>query len=203
MGDRHSTTPATGDDTTSAFLATSGRWAGRRCWLFADGTILPVLSGGADDDEESDDDSDDDDEPDRSKSGKRDIPPEVERALKKANKEAETLRLKLKEIEDRDKSETTRATERAAELETKAAAAEMRALRAEIGAEKGLPRKFWDRLKGDDEKSLAADADELLAELKPNDNNGRRKGSFDGGTKDKPAPGDDMNALIRKGARRS
>ncbi|MEU4570840.1 hypothetical protein [Micromonospora sp. NPDC023956] len=98
-------------------------------------------------------------------SGERpqDVPPEVKQALRKANKEAETLRLRLKEYEDRDKTEAEKTAERLSEAETKAAAAELRALRLEVAAEKGLTPAQAKRLVGSSREELEADADELLS----------------------------------------
>lgn len=98
-----------------------------------------------------------------------DVPPEVKRALSKANKEAETLRLKLKEFEDRDKSELERLTERAEAAEKAAIAAEVQSLRLEIAAEKGLTPAQAKRLVGDTRDELEADAQELLETFKPAD----------------------------------
>lgn len=97
----------------------------------------------------------------------QDVPPEVKRALSKANKEAETLRLKLKEFEDRDKSDLERLTERAEAAEKAVAAAEVRSLRLEIAAEKGLTPAQAKRLVGDTRDELEADAQELLDTFKP------------------------------------
>lgn len=99
-----------------------------------------------------------------------DIPPEVKRALNKANKEAEALRLKLKEFEDRDKSELERLTERAEAAERAAAATEAKALRLEVAAEQGLTPAQAKRLVGDTREDLESDAKELLATFKPADN---------------------------------
>lgn len=96
-----------------------------------------------------------------------DIPPEVKRALNKANKEAETLRLKLKEYEDRDKTELERLTERAEAAERAVAETEVRALRLEVAAEKGLTPAQAKRLVGSTREELEADADELVATFKP------------------------------------
>lgn len=96
-----------------------------------------------------------------------DIPPEVKRALNKANKEAEALRLKLKEFEDRDKTELERLTERAEAAERAAAATEVKALRLEVAAEQGLTPAQAKRLVGESREELEADAKELLATFKP------------------------------------
>lgn len=96
-----------------------------------------------------------------------DVPPEVRRALSKANKEAETLRLKLQEYEDRDKTEAEKVAERANAAEAKAAQAESRALRLEVAFEKGLTPAQAKRLVGGTREELEADADELLETFKP------------------------------------
>lgn len=98
-----------------------------------------------------------------------DIPPEVKRALNKANKEAEALRLKLKDFEDRDKTELERLTERAEAAERAAAATEVKALRLEVAAEQGLTPAQAKRLVGETREDLEADAKELLATFKPAD----------------------------------
>ncbi len=96
-----------------------------------------------------------------------DVPPEVKAALRKANKEAETLRLKLQEFEDRDKSEAQKLAERAEAAEKRATELETRALRLEVAAEKGLTPAQAKRLVGSTREELAADADELLETFKP------------------------------------
>ena len=95
-----------------------------------------------------------------------DVPPEVKAALRKANKEAETLRLKLQEIEDRDKSEAQKLAERAEAAEKRATELETRALRLEVAAEKGLTPAQAKRLVGSTREELEADADELLETFK-------------------------------------
>lgn len=96
-----------------------------------------------------------------------DVPPEVKAALRKANKEAETLRLKLQEFEDRDKTEAQKLTERADAAERRAVEVEGRALRLEVAAEKGLTPAQAKRLVGATREELEADADELLTTFKP------------------------------------
>lgn len=152
----------------------------------------------------TDDDTDEDeDEPkEKAPSAKADdgVSPAVKAALRKANKEAETLRLKLKEFEDRDKTDQQKLAERAEAAEKRAAELERQTLRSKVGAAKGLPPKMWDRLRGDDEDALTADADDLLAEIKSNG----RAPSFDGGAKGRTAPAEaDMNAVLKGAFRRT
>lgn len=97
------------------------------------------------------------------------IPKEVSDALKKANKEAETLRKQLKEYEDRDKSDAEKLADRATAAEQRAAAAEARILRQQVALSKALPAELVDRLRGDTQEELEADADALLGLLAPKD----------------------------------
>lgn len=94
-----------------------------------------------------------------------DVPPEVRRALNKANKEAETLRLKLQEFEDRDKTEAEKVAERAKDAESRAAKAESKATRLEVAFEKGLTPAQAKRLVGETREELEADADEILRDF--------------------------------------
>lgn len=89
------------------------------------------------------------------------------REKRAAEKRAADLEARLKEFEDRDKTESTRAIERAEAAEKAAAAAESRALRLEIAAEKGLTPAQAKRLVGESREELEADADELLETFKP------------------------------------
>lgn len=129
---------------------------------------------------------------------KTEVPPEVAAALKKANKEAETLRLKLKAIEDADKTESERLTERLSEAERRAEKAEKAALRFKVGTAKGLPARLTERLQGDTEEEMAADADALLSEMKPR----KGGGDWDAGTRTPAPAGTDMNATLRRMAGR-
>lgn len=125
------------------------------------------------------------------------VPPEVTRALKAANKEAETLRRKLKEFEDRDKTAAQLLEERAAAADRVAAEATAQLLRYQVATAKGLPAELVGRLQGATEKELAADADKLLA-LFGEPKSGPPK--FNGGPRKTAEGKADMNALIRGGA---
>jgi len=72
---------------------------------------------------------------------------------------------KLAQIEDANKSEAERAAQRLAEAEQRAKAAELKALRLQVAAEKGLTPRQAGRLSGDTLEELQADADEFLADL--------------------------------------
>ena len=89
------------------------------------------------------------------------------REKRAAEKRAAELEARLKEFEDRDKTESTRAIERAEAAEKAAAAAEARALRLEVASEKGLTPAQAKRLVGESREELEADASELLETFKP------------------------------------
>lgn len=102
----------------------------------------------------------------------------IKAALRKANKEAETARLKVKEYEDAGKTETERLTGQLTAAEQRATAAEARAMRLEVAHAKGLTPGQAKRLVGATQEELEADADEILAEFSPketrDDDSGRR-----------------------------
>jgi hypothetical protein len=106
------------------------------------------------------DDPKPDDKPDPD--AKREAPPEVKAALHKANKEAEALRLKLKEYEDKNKSELERANDSHKAEKDRADQAEARLLHLEVAVEKGLTAAQAKRLTGTTREELEADADELI-----------------------------------------
>jgi hypothetical protein len=97
------------------------------------------------------------------------VPPEVRAALKKANKEAETLRLKLQQFEDAQKSEAQKLAERAEQAERERDALRVESLRARVAIAKGLPADLMEFLTADDEDELNAQADRLMARLAPAD----------------------------------
>lgn len=74
---------------------------------------------------------------------------------------------KLADIEDANKSEVERTTERLRALEAELATERTEKLRMRIGAEKGLPAPLIGRLQGATEEEMAADADQLLTALTP------------------------------------
>lgn len=127
-----------------------------------------------------------------------DLPPEVKRALTKANKEAETLRLQLKAFEDRDKTELQKAIERAEAAEKLANGNTLELARLRVAAATGLPPELAGRLQGKDEAELTADAEGLkkLLGVSPTAT------SFDGGARTTADRPQDMNDLIRRGRSR-
>lgn len=122
----------------------------------------------------------------------------MEAALKKANREAEAARRKLKEIEDVGKSETDKLRDEAAAAKKEAEQIRKDNLRLKVGIAKSLPKSLIPRLQGDTEDEMSADADALLAELKP----GAPSGDAEGGKRgDTPDPKADMDSLLRAAAR--
>lgn len=109
------------------------------------------------------------------------VPPEVKAALRKANKEAETLRLRLKEFEDRDKSEAEKQAERMKALEADALNARSEALRLRVAAKFGIGDEDADLfLTGGDEETLTRQATRLSAresERKKQGNHVAREGT--------------------------
>ena len=91
------------------------------------------------------------------------VPDEVKKALKKANKEAETLRLKLKEYEDANKSDLQKLQEERDSLKFERDSLYLEQLRREVADEKGLTPAQARRLVGSTREELETDADDVLA----------------------------------------
>lgn len=79
---------------------------------------------------------------------------------------------KVQEMEDASKSDIERATAAATAAEKRAEAAELKALRFEVAAEKQLPANLVKFLTGTDEDDIRTAADELLAAVAPADKGG-------------------------------
>jgi DNA repair exonuclease SbcCD ATPase subunit len=89
---------------------------------------------------------------------------DAERAARKAAEdEQKKLAAKLKEIEDRDKSEADKAAERLAEAEKRAAEVEARATRAEIAASSSVPADILTGPESSSAEHIQAFADKVLA----------------------------------------
>ncbi|QLQ37982.1 capsid assembly scaffolding protein Gp46 family protein [Micromonospora robiginosa] len=116
---------------------------------------------------------------------------------RKATRELAEAQARLKEFEDRDKTELQKLTEAQQTAEQRAAAAEQALARYRVATAKGVPADLVDRLRGDTEDELAADADRLLEVIGV-----RRPPNFDGGARTTAAAAPDMNALIRQAAGR-
>lgn len=86
---------------------------------------------------------------------------ESERAARKAaEKERASIAARLKELEDRDKTDAERAAEELAETKRQLAEATAAALRSEVAAAKGVPASL---LSGSTQEELEASADALIA----------------------------------------
>lgn len=144
------------------------RIGARPWWLFADGTVLPVISGGGtDDDPDDDEDLLDDPEDDN---------PKITDALRKKNSENRNLRRRLREAEaakeelaelkKKDQSDSERLADELASEKSRADKAEAKASRYEVALNKGLTLRQANRLVGDSPEELEEDADDLLADLK-------------------------------------
>jgi hypothetical protein len=89
--------------------------------------------------------------------------------LRKRLKELEPLAAKAKELEEASKSAEEKAAERASSAETRAQKAESEAARLRVALKKGLTETQAKRLVGETEEELEADADELVASFKSED----------------------------------
>ena len=116
------------------------------------------------------------------------------REKRAAEKRAADLEARLKEFEDRDKTEAQKLAEARDAAERRALDAERANLRYRVAVAKQLPPELVDRLRGDTEEEMAADADALLSLVKP------PAPSYDGGTRTSAGAPADMNALIRRAA---
>jgi len=113
--------------------------------------------------------------------------------------ERKKLEARLKEIEDRDKSDLEKATEAATTAEKRAAAAEAKAARIDVCLEVGLDPKHAGRLQGQTPEELKQDAEEFKKTLVVEAGGT----GFDGGAREKSAPTGGMDAVIRRaGGRR-
>ncbi len=133
----------------------------------------------------------------RALDAERDRAKSAKKVADDAKAELEAERKKVKDFEDRDKSEQEKAEQRATEAEKKAEAAEHKLLRLEVAAAKKLPSTLASRLTGETKAELDADADELLKLVKEEDSV-----SVDGGARKSTKTPEDMNARIRAAAGR-
>lgn len=118
--------------------------------------------------------------------------------LAKERDARQALEVRLKEFEDRDKTELQRLEERAAAAEKAAADRESALLRYRVATAKNLPADLVDRLKGDTEEELSADADALLALIPPRG----ARGAVDQGARDDQSTGStSFNDVLRMAAR--
>lgn len=91
----------------------------------------------------------------------------AERAAKKAaEKQASEFAARLKEYEDRDKTEAQKLADRAEAAEKRAAALELAAMRSQAAMAAGLPADLVERLRGETPEALAEDAAALASLLR-------------------------------------
>lgn len=123
--------------------------------------------------------------------GKRALDAE-RKARRDAERKAADLEARLGELEDRDKSEVARLTDQVAKLTTDLAAAVAGRERWKVALDRGLTATQAKRLVGETAEELAADADELLADLgvkpggKPSDDTDENESSDDPAPKPTP-----------------
>lgn len=93
---------------------------------------------------------------------------EAERlARKEADKALAASQAKLKEYEDKDKSETQRISEERDALKADNAKLALENMRRDVAAETGLAPELVKRLQGSTREEMLADATDLLAATKP------------------------------------
>jgi hypothetical protein len=93
------------------------------------------------------------------------------------------VKAELNKLQDRDKSETERLTERVAESEQRAGAAEARLLRYDVAAERGLDLRLVNAIAGETREEIEANADVIAQRLE--DSKPKLPG-FDGGVRTTP-----------------
>lgn len=121
---------------------------------------------------------------------------------KKTRLERNELRGRVREFEDRDKSEEQRRQEQSAAAEKRAADAEARLLQYEVAAEFGIS-KHAGRLKGDTREALVEDAKALQKEFGLSDaDNGAGRPDFSSGVRRPVRRPPTMNDVIRQAAGR-
>lgn len=143
--------------------------------------------------------TDDDVEAIAAKAEKPDV---VRRALQaerekatKARKDAETLAAKLKEYEDRDKTDQEKLAEERDTLKAKVTPLELENVRLRVAVDKKLPAELIDRLQGQDREEIEADADKLLALVAKT--NGSRGSDTDQGARGNGGAGQVTDAELK------
>lgn len=87
--------------------------------------------------------------------------------VKRLRDEAASYRVKLKEFEDRDKSELEKLQERATRAEQELESAKRERSRLEVATRHGIPAEHLDLLHGDSEEALEAQAKKIAALIAP------------------------------------
>jgi hypothetical protein len=110
---------------------------------------------------------------------------------------------KLKEFEDRDKTEAQKLADQAAAAERQASESTVKLLRYEVAAATGLPLSLASRLQGSNEAELKADAENLKEQFGLSESDGPAGGSgFDGGVRRPVTKPKTMNGIIRQASGR-
>ena len=122
-------------------------------------------------------------------------------------KENAAAAAKLAAIEEASKTEAQKAADKMAEYERRTLDAELKALRYEVGVEKGIPTKLLRYLTGETKEEVEANATQLLADfgtdMEPGPGQSRRpkEGLRPGASPDaKPDPIQAINDRIRQAA---
>lgn len=122
---------------------------------------------------------------------------ETRNALRKANREAADRRRelaktqeRLRELEDAQKTETEREREARTTAERERDDLRLELRRLKIASEFNLSPTIAERLRGDDDEAMRADAKALVAELDPEGDLGARRGG-------QRPPNNDPNASLR------
>ena len=120
-----------------------------------------------------------------------------------ARKAAETELASLKASIAAGKTDAERQAGEIAELREQMKQSNLRAMRAEVAAEKGLTAAQARRLQGDTMEALQADADELLAAFKPAEGQGAEGDANGGGQQQRPASAARPRENLRAGTQTS
>jgi hypothetical protein len=122
-------------------------------------------------------------------------------ARAQAEQAAQEAQRRLAEVQDQSKTAEERARD-AAEAKSAAERTAAENLRLRVALDKGLPADLVDRLQGETQAELEADADTLVARLAPPQPSTPPAPDLGGGARNSaPAPGD-MDARIRQAAGR-
>lgn len=125
---------------------------------------------------------------------------EAERkARREAERKAGDLADRVKELEDRDKSDGEKLSGKLAEAEKRAEAAEAKALRYEVALNRKLSATQAKRLVGATKEELEADADELLESFKPAERDAGDEDDEDDADDPKPSPSNRPTPSLRGG----
>jgi hypothetical protein len=117
----------------------------------------------------------------------------AERQAKTHQRQLDEMAKRLKEYEDRDKSEADKLAEAKTAAEREAATAKRELMRYRVAAKKKLPAELANRLQGSTEEEMESDADNLLEVFGTQQ---RQTPSYDGGVRQTARPAS-MNDLIR------